>query len=217
VEPVRIELSAQQPTSAITITNEGDQPTSIQVQVVAWTQVEGKDVYTPTKELIISPPIFTIHSKQEQIVRVALRQVSEFQGEATYRINLQELTTVPQGTSSVVQVALRVSIPIFIQMQKGVAVPKMIWHVERSSDSTLIVTLRNHGNAHTQITDLALYLPGKEQPIASDTVSSYVLAGQGRQWFLKLTPTEKINGERLRLKAFTDADKIDTEIALDQP
>lgn len=84
VEPVRVELTSEQTTSAITISNDGDQVTSIQVQVVAWSQVDGKDVYTPTKELIISPPIFTINPKQEQIVRVALRQHSELKGEIRF-------------------------------------------------------------------------------------------------------------------------------------
>ena len=52
VEPVRVELTSEQTTSAITIRNDGDQVTSIQVQIVAWSQVDGKDVYTPTKELL---------------------------------------------------------------------------------------------------------------------------------------------------------------------
>jgi fimbrial chaperone protein len=217
VEPVRVELTSEQTTSAITISNDGDQVTSIQVQVVAWSQVDGKDVYTPTKELIISPPIFTINPKQEQIVRVALRQHSELTGEMTYRINLQELPAVALSNASAVQVALRVSLPVFIQMQKGIAVPKMVWHVEHAADKNLIVNLRNQGNAHIQITDLALYAPGVELPIASDTVSSYVLAGQSHQWFLKSNTGEKLIGTRLRLKAFTDIENIDTEIALDTP
>jgi fimbrial chaperone protein len=215
VEPIRVELTSEQTTSAITITNDGDQATSIQAQVVAWSQVEGKDIYTPTKELIISPPIFTINPKQEQIVRVALRKQSELTGEITYRINLQELPTQALTNTSAVQVALRVSLPIFIQMQKGIAVPKMVWHVERLNDNTLVVNLRNQGNAHVQITDLALYLPGTELQIANETVSSYVLSGQGHQWQLKMTSPEKLIGKQVRLKAFTDGLNIDTELALD--
>lgn len=217
VEPVRVELTSEQTTSAITIRNDGDQVTSIQVQIVAWSQVDGKDVYTPTKELIISPPIFTINPKQEQIVRVALRQHSELTGEMTYRINLQELPAATLNNASAVQVALRVSLPVFIQMQKGIAVPKIVWHLEHASDKNIVVNLKNQGNAHIQITDLALYIPGVELPIASDTVSSYVLAGQSHQWFLKTNTGEKLIGTRLRLKAFTDIENVDTEIALDTP
>jgi len=217
VEPVRVELTSEQTTSAITISNDGDQVTSIQVQVVAWSQVDGKDVYTPTKELIISPPIFTINPKQEQIVRVALRQHADLTGEMTYRINLQELPALALNNASAVQVALRVSLPVFIQMRKGIAVPQIVWHVEGASNNSLIVNLRNQGNAHIQITDLALYIPGMELPIASDTVSSYVLAGQSHQWFLKLNTSEKLIAKRLRLKAFTDIENVDTEIALDTP
>jgi fimbrial chaperone protein len=215
VEPIRVELSSEQTTSVITITNEGDQPTSIQVLLVAWSQEQGKDIYLPSKDLIISPPIFTIHPKQNQILRVGLRQRLDWTGEMSYRIYLQELPAVATNHSSAVQVALRISLPVFVQTQKGIAAPKTIWRIQLAPEKTLLVTLENQGNAHIQISDLALYLSGGELPIASETVSSYVLTGQRHQWILKLNTNEDLRGAHLRLKAYTDYENIDKEMELE--
>jgi fimbrial chaperone protein len=84
-------------------------------------------------------------------------------------------------------------------------------------EDQLKATLRNSGNAHIQISDFALYIPGIDKPIAGESGSSYVLAGQMREWMLTTNSLEKINNNRLRFTAFTDANNIDTEIVLHKP
>jgi hypothetical protein len=44
-----------------------------------------------------------------------------------------------------------------------------------------------------------------------------VLAGQAREWLLKPNSPDKIPGDRLQLKANTDAGNVDTELALGKP
>ena len=217
IDPVRVELSPEQQTAAITIKNDSDQATSIQIQTVAWSQVGGKDVYTPTRELLVSPPIVTIAPKSEQVIRAALRRQADASGELAYRINLQELPPPPAEGFTGVQVALRIGLPVFVQSQKGDAASKMLWSVVRMSDNQLKVGLRNSGNAHVQVSDFSLYVPGRDQPIVGESGSNYVLAGQTREWLLKTSLTETLAGGRLHLKAFTDAGDIDTELVLDKP
>jgi P pilus assembly chaperone PapD len=84
-------------------------------------------------------------------------------------------------------------------------------------DNKLKVALRNQGNAHIQVSDFALYAPGGAQAITGDAASRYVLAGQTHEWLLKTTALEKIPAGRLRLKAYTDASDVDTELVLDRP
>ena len=217
IDPVRIELSPQQQTAALTVKNNSDQATSIQIQAVEWSQHEGKDVYNPTKELLVSPPIFTIAPKSEQVIRVALRRQADSTKELTYRISLQELP--PKQTSNFmgVNVALRVSLPVFVQSEKGVTEPKMAWDVSRMPENQLKVVLRNTGDTHVQISDFALYVPGSNSPIADEAGSSYVLSGQTQEWRLKTNSLDKISGNRLHFIAYTDAVNIDTEIALRKP
>ena len=217
VDPVRVELSPQQQTAAIIVRNESDQPSSIQIQAVTWSQVDGKDVYTPTRELLVSPPIATIPPKTDQVIRVALRRAADPSKELAYRINLQELPTEPATEATGVQMALRIGLPVFVQSLKGDAAPKMTWSVARVSDNQLKVQVRNQGNAHVQISDFSLHAAGAAQAVSSESASSYVLAGQSREWLLKTSSSQAIANGRLRLMAFTDADKVDTELVLGKP
>lgn len=212
VDPVRIELSPQQQTAAINVRNDSDQPTSIQIQAVAWSQLDRKDVYTPTRELLVSPPIVTIAPKSEQVIRAALRRQADTASELTYRIYLQELPPQPAPGFMGLQVALRIGLPVFVKPQNGKAAPKMVWTVSHAPDNSLKVALQNQGNAHVQVSDFSLYIPGGDKPIAGESGSSYILAGQAREWLLKIDFSEKITGGRLRLKAYTDAGNVDTEL-----
>jgi len=217
IDPVRVELSPHQQTAAITLKNGSDQPTSIQIEAVAWSQTEGKDIYIPTKELLVSPPIVTIAPQAEQIIRVALRRQADASNELTYRINLQELPVKPAPGFTGVQVALRISLPVFIKPQNGEAEPKATWKVSRVSDKQVKVTVQNTGNAHIQVSDFALYAQGMTEAIASESGSSYVLSGQTHEWVLPTSPSEKLTIKHLRLKAYTDADNFDTELVLGKP
>jgi len=217
VDPVRVELSPQQQTAAIIVRNESDQPSSIQIQAVSWSQLDGKDVYTPTRELLVSPPIATIPPKTDQVIRVALRRPADPSKELAYRINLEELPTGQTAETTGVRVALRIGLPVFVQSAKGDAAPKMAWSVARAPDNQLKVRMQNQGNAHVQISDFSLQAAGAMQPVTSESASSYVLAGQTREWLLKTSPSQTIANSRLRLMAFTDAEKVDTELVLGSP
>ena len=214
VDPVRVELSEQQQTAAIIVRNESDQPSSIQIQAVVWSQLDGLDVYTPTRDLLVSPPIATIPPNSDQVVRVALRRGADATRELAYRINLQELPVQAEPGFAGVQVALRIGLPVFVQPQRGDAAAKMVWSVARAGGDQLRVALRNDGNAHVQISDFSLYAPGNAQAITGESGSSYVLAGQAHEWLLKTGAVQAGDARRVRLKAYTDAVNVDTELVL---
>jgi fimbrial chaperone protein len=217
IDPVRIELSTQQQTAALSVKNTTNQSTSIQIQAVTWSQRDGKDIFTPTKELLVSPPIVTIAPKSEQIVRVALRRDADASKELTYRLSMQELPPKQSANFTGVKVALRVTLPIFVQSLNGGAMPKMEWEILRMPEDQLKVTLHNTGNAHVQISDFSLFVPGNGKSIAGESGSSYVLEGQSHDWMLKSNSLDTVTNNRLRFTAFTDANNIDTEIALRKP
>ena len=53
VNPVRLTLSADRSTDVLRVINSSDTPTVVQLQIVAWSQEDGKDVYTPSRNLQI--------------------------------------------------------------------------------------------------------------------------------------------------------------------
>lgn len=217
IDPVSIDLSPQQQSAVILLKNESEQPTSLQIHAVSWSQVDGKDVYVPTREVLVSPPIATIPAKGKQILRVALRREADPTSELTYRINLQELPLPPVAGFQGVQVALRIGLPIFVQPQNGTAKAKITWSLARAADGKLKVEVSNQGNAHVQISDFAIFVPGREPAIAGDAGSTYVLPGQSHAWLLSTRALETFSGATLRLRANTDADNVDMELPLGRP
>ena len=217
IDPVRIELSPAQQTAAITLKNTSEQPTSVQIQVVEWSQLDGKDVYTSSRELLVSPPIVNIPAGGEQVIRAALRRSADASKELSYRIHLQELPPPPAPGFTGVQVALRIGLPVFVQAQTGTAAPKMAWSLQRMPNDQIKVVLKNQGNAHVQVTDFTLYAPGADSALASESGSKYVMAGQSHEWLLKTPPALKTADGQFRLKAITDAGDVDAQLVLGQP
>jgi fimbrial chaperone protein len=214
VDPVRIELSPKSTTAGVTITNNTDQAVSIQIQAMTWTQVDGKDVYVATRELLVAPPIVTIGPKAEQLIRTALRRHADETNELAYRIYLQELIEPPVIGFSGMQVALRIGLPVFVQPLTGLAIASKVWRIERAGDKQLKLTLKNDGNAHIQVTDFTLQLQDAVLPIAGESGSTYVLAGQSHEWLLKTEASLPIAVEFLRIKAYTDDGYIESELPL---
>ena len=94
---MRVTLSDKQKIGTITVRNDGTEPVPMQLEVLNWSQEEANDVFTPTRELIVNPPIFTIPAGGSQLIRVGLRGTPDAQRELTYRIFIQELPPPPRS------------------------------------------------------------------------------------------------------------------------
>jgi fimbrial chaperone protein len=91
VSPVRLILTGDQPVVAMTVQNSEQGSTVVQLELVEWSQKDGKDLYTPTKDLLATPPIFTLPANGKQIIRIGLRKPQNSAKEAAYRIILHEI------------------------------------------------------------------------------------------------------------------------------
>lgn len=214
ISPLRAELSPAQRTAALTLRNQGDDAVVVQVQAVSWSQVDGKDVYEPTTELIVTPPIFTVQQGAEQVVRVGLRRAADAQRELSYRIYLQEVPGPPKPGVPGVQMALRIGLPVFVA-PAAPAKPELQWRIETAPQGGLRVSAHNAGNMHVQVVDFQLRAPGAEKPVADSEASTYLLAGQRRQWLLKTNAA--VTTDRLQIKARTDSGEIQADVVVEQP
>ena len=183
VSPVRATLSADQKVEAITVRNTGTEPMSVQLEVMNWSQQEGKDVFTATREVLANPPIFTVPPGGSQLIRAGLRRAPDARRELTYRIFLQELPPPPSPDFNGAKMLMRVSLPVFV-LPEVAAQPALRWQAARTSDGALKISLTNIGNAHVQIANFSLSLPGSAQPWITQQSSTYVLHGQSRDWIL---------------------------------
>lgn len=211
VSPVRVILSAGQPVVAMTVQNSEPEPTVVQLELVQWSQQDGKDVYLPTKDLLATPPIFTLAANAKQIIRIGLRKPQNPANESTYRIFLHEIPGPPKPGFQGLRVALKISVPIFIPASSAVT-HQLGWSARLNKDNQLQISAINEGNTHVQISSLKISTPD-EQLIATQQTAAYVLPKQKQEWLLK--PQLKPAGA-LKIWAKTDAGDMQTEIGLNR-
>src|SRR4030095_15444115 len=72
ISPVGLDVSSTARSAALTVRNE-EREALVQAQVMLWEQVDGEEKLTPTRDLLVSPAVFTLAQDGSQLVRVALR------------------------------------------------------------------------------------------------------------------------------------------------
>jgi fimbrial chaperone protein len=225
IDPTRIELGPDQMSATLVLRNQDKVAIVIQADARHWRQQDGEDLLTPTRELLVTPPIVTIAPGAEQVLRVALRRPLDPRQEMNYRIFLQEIAPPPQPGFRGVQVALRISLPVFAKAGEGVQ-SKPIWSARYlAQEHALRLVLENAGAAHLQLQDFALTQkqpqnqnqnqPQSPQTLASRQSPRYLLAGQRQEWVIALDPAVRLSGQKLQLKATTYAGPLEQELALD--
>ena len=215
VSPVRATLSADQRVGALTVRNTGTEPMSVQLEVMSWSQQDGEDVFTATREVLANPPIFTVPPSGSQLIRAGLRRAPDARHELTYRIFLQELPPPPSPDFNGAKMLMRVSLPVFV-LPEVAAQPALRWQAARTSDGALKISLTNIGNAHVQIANFSLSLPGSAQPWITQQSSTYVLHGQSRDWILSANAENPSPppGAILQIFAQTDAGDMEAEVLI---
>lgn len=202
VSPVRVNLSAQSPAAALTLSNAADAPLTVQATAVAWQQEDGQDTYVDTADLIISPPLFEVPPRASQIVRIGLRGKMPTDGERSYRLLLREIPSPPPPGFAGVQVALQMSLPVFVQPEAA-TFPKLDWFA-RADSGKVVLRIANRGNVHVQITALRVALE-RSRVVYNQPLSLYLLPGSERSVEIPV-PGEAINlSQPLSVHAKTDA------------
>jgi fimbrial chaperone protein len=184
VSPTRIELAPGQRTAVITVRNADTAPLTIQAQLVAWTQETGEESYADTRDILATPPVFTIPPNGEQVVRVALRKEPDATLETAYRVFLQEIPGAKSAESNSLNIALRVGVPLFVSPAQQ-ALGKLEWLATPQPDGKLHVEAMNTGTAHVQVTGFEVSLEGHAERIYVNQMK-YVLPGTHASWIVDL-------------------------------
>jgi fimbrial chaperone protein len=216
ISPIRVELSAQQRTEALTVRNESsDREVVVQAQAFAWSQADGQDSLTPTRDVIVTPPVFTLAANAQQIVRVAVRRAADPKRELTYRLILQEVPPEAPKNFTGLQVALRLSLPIFIAPQTKGA-PNLLWASAWQTDGSLQVTAKNQGDVHAQVIDFSVQAKDSATAVMKNSVVKYVLPGATTTWTLQALPdanqVTKLKQSALVLRGASDRGEITAEL-----
>jgi fimbrial chaperone protein len=183
VAPVRIELTPGATIAVLTVRNQEDSSVVVQARPAAWSQHEDHDQLDDTHDLLVTPPIFTVPPKGQQILRIALLRKPDPSRELDYRLVLSEVPPPPAPDSHELRVALRITLPVFVAAPLRTAAD-VSWQHRSLPDGTLEITAQNHGTAHVQIFSFDA-ATGDEAGAKLHTENAhYLLPGGSAHWEL---------------------------------
>jgi len=219
ISPLRAELSSSAQTGALTLRNQEATPVVVQAEVMLWEQAGGEDKLTPTRDVLVSPAVFTIPGNGSQLVRIALRRPADAKQELSYRLILTEVPQQASPEFTGLNVALRLSLPIFVA-PATTAEPRIEWSATRSANGEMALTARNAGTAHARILNFNVSPAASATPGIQQDVTAYILPGQARTWTLdnkQNEATSSTDWQRLRVKGTTEAGDFEVEIQPEGP
>ena len=210
VTPLRVELSKSESTRIINLHNLESKPVTVQLQVMAWSHKDGDDHFLPTRDVIITPQIFHLKANSSQIIRAGLIRKPDANEELSYRLFIEEIPEPPSVDTKGVQIALKVSLPIFV-LPENTSLPSLIFHTSAQQDGKLKIKIFNSGLIHSQIHKFAVFThENSDKNIATREKSIYVLPGQERYLLLKTDMHDFSINEKFFIRAITRTGQVDS-------
>jgi fimbrial chaperone protein len=203
VAPIRVELGPTAGVAVLTVRNQDDAPVVVQARPAAWSQHDGQEQLEDTHELLVTPPLFTIPARSEQVVRVALLRKPDPARELDYRLVLSEVPPEAAPEPGQLRVALRITLPVFVAAAVRGA-PELSWHHSVLPDGTLRIVAENRGRAHIQVLNFdASPAEGGGEQLHTDN-ARYLLPGASAQWELRAAPGTR-GDARVLIRGHSDA------------
>lgn len=208
INPVVLALSASHPSDTITVHNTGLMPVVVQTELSIWSQENGENTYAPNRDLVTTPPIFTVPPGGQQLVRIGLRSPAPPAHELSYALFLTEIPPAhKQGIG--LQIALRIGMPVFVEPAGDIR-PDLQWSAKLLPGGKLAVTAANSGSGHIQIVGFKLFRGQDKSPLV-DSSGGYVLPGKNRSWTVQ--PAHAMAaGAELQLSAETADGTVTAEL-----
>ncbi|ETR94095.1 fimbrial biogenesis chaperone [Acinetobacter lactucae] len=183
ISPVNVEILSNQSASSISLFNQSNESTDLQIRVFEWVQKNGQDELIPTDEIAISPPFLKLKPNDSYNLRVVRINPSAIAGEKTYRIIIDELPKPVDSRKAAqgINVLLRSSLPVFVVNKD--AITKLNWKID-SNQKAPSLNISNIGNRHALLNNLTLVdtTANKSYPIQVNTVNGYILGQQTRSY-----------------------------------
>jgi fimbrial chaperone protein len=215
ISPLRVDLSRSTPTAALTVRNENDAEVVVQVEALHWSQADGQDVLDPTRDLIASPAVFTLPARGSQLIRLALRHEPDARRELSYRLVVQEVPPAPDPDFMGLQVALRMSLPVFVAALAP-SPARLDWSAVLEPDGALAVTARNPSDTHARVLGFTAVPAAATAGAFDQPVAAYVLPGQSRRWRFGDGKAAATIAPHYQLRGRTDAGEFTAELPIAQ-
>jgi fimbrial chaperone protein len=201
ITPLRVELPSKTQSQQMQVRNDADEPISVQIRIFSWSQPDGIDQYAPSTDVVVSPSITRIAPHQTQVLRLLRSGDATGQGEARFRIIIDQLPGPKSGDARQSQTRLRFSVPLFVG--RDTATPaKLQWALIGRT-----LRIANDGGKTAKISALSIIKPdGARAPLPGNG-PRYVLGGSYVLW--NLNSDYGCGAEPLKIAAMVDQQTID--------
>lgn len=179
ISPMQLDLSKDQPITALNLSNRSPTPVVVQINSKRWMQQNTKDVYNDTRDIIITPPIITIPALGSHVVRIGLRRNVDINQELSYRIFIKEIPNYKERKPGV-SVVLQISIPLFVAPESPLN-HQLNWRATALKTQQLQLLLTNNSNQHIKINRITITPLGSSKPLIKENTFLYLLPTQNKK------------------------------------
>ena len=159
ITPTTVFLSPSSKVVTVSYTNDTDQDINLQVKTLIWSQIEGKNTYKETNELIVSPAITKVLPGKIQNFRVTLRQTDIATAEKSYRLIIEDITAdLPSQKSGEVKFKFNQDLGVFYLPKKSSVKDASKINLCKTTDPKFTcLRINNEGEKHVSLKNI-LYL-----------------------------------------------------------
>jgi len=212
--PVLVELGAGKNSELIAVTNDGDAPLRLQVEVSAWRQLpDGATDLQPTQDVLVFPPLLTIVAHETRQLRVGtVAQAGA--SEKSYRLSVQELPAENGAAPSGITMLTKISIPVFIEPPQATTDGRI--DAQTRADGSLGIRIVNTGTRRFVLSEVeAVGRDGSGATLFDSKATGwYVLAGGERDYSLALSAADCRATHVIELRAKLDQRQIAASVPL---
>lgn len=187
VSPTTVQFNADGKAERVWLSASGEKPVTGQVRVYRWAQKDGKDVLTPTRDVVASPPMMTVPAGQTQLLRL-VSKVPAGKAEQAYRLIVDELPPAGEKQPHAgMQLLLKYSIPLFVAPAGKAldnakrALEGVTFSLQREGSKTWL-TADNTRTTHIRLSALTYVTTGGQVQTLNAGLLGYVLAGSHQRW-----------------------------------
>jgi fimbrial chaperone protein len=181
VAPIRLFFHPNHQIETLKITNQGNAPVVIQLDIKSWQQDEkGDDIHAHTTDLFVMPALFTVQAGQTQIVRVAIlkKEKQPSLTEKAYRLMLREVpsSTPEDAQATQLSMAIQMLLPVFVGNQTSSPI-QYTGTIGKKTNAHTAVKINNTGSQHFLVTGITIFNTDNQVIFEKNALFSYVLPG----------------------------------------
>jgi fimbrial chaperone protein len=209
ISPVRLYLKAEDKLTTLNISNGNDTEATFQLAIYKWTRVNGEDVYTESKDLLVTPVVFSFAPDKTQLIRIAQRHNTAIKTEQSYRLFLKEVPSRQSSENNAVNVVLQFGVPIFLMPAKSNS-GDLKCNLSSKEDK-LKLRCKNTHNLHVLVT--ALQTSDDEFSPNEIRMSQYFFPNEERT--LTLDKPADLSVHNFHLISFYEGKRVKTPLTLE--